>query len=293
LKKGYDAACDNEAIFLEDNAPVRLGVGKNMVKAIRYWCHAFKVLKETRLPGQRSRPSHPTELGSLLLRKQGCDEFLEDTGSLWYLHWKLVERPSIATAWQYAFTAFAEREFTVEQLDTALHVFVDRVYPTANIAPASIHKDVLCVIRTYSDTSDDGAITEDTIASPFTTLGLIRSVPESRSYEFSVGDKADLPDRVAVAAFLEYAAAVAPGARTIGIGKLLYEPGSPGMAFKLTESALVALIESVAAKTRRVSLADTAGLIQMSFADEPITLASELLSTHYQARTLPAESETR
>jgi hypothetical protein len=28
-----------------------------MVKAIRYWCHAFKVLEETRLAGQRSRPN--------------------------------------------------------------------------------------------------------------------------------------------------------------------------------------------------------------------------------------------
>ena len=152
---------------------------------------------------------------------------------------------------------------------------------------------MLCVIRMYSDTLDDDAITEDTIASPFTALGLIRSVPETRSYEFSIGEKPDLPDRVAVAAFLEFAAAVAPGARTIGIGKLLYEPGSPGMAFKLTESALVALIESVAAQTRRVSLADTAGLIQMSFVDEPTSLARELLSAHYQARTLPAESEIR
>jgi hypothetical protein len=64
------------------------------------------------------------------------------------------------------------------------------------------------------------------------------------------------------------------------------------MAFKLTESALVALIESVAAQSRRVSLADTAGLIQMSVVDEPTSLARELVSAHYQARTLPAESET-
>jgi hypothetical protein len=43
LKKGFDAASDDEAIFLDDDAPLRLGVGKNMVRAIRYWCHAFKV----------------------------------------------------------------------------------------------------------------------------------------------------------------------------------------------------------------------------------------------------------
>jgi len=32
--------------FLAEDAPVRLGVGKNMARSIRYWCNAFKVLAE-------------------------------------------------------------------------------------------------------------------------------------------------------------------------------------------------------------------------------------------------------
>lgn len=44
LKKGFDAALLDSGIFLRDDAPVRLGVGKNMARSIRYWCNAFKVI---------------------------------------------------------------------------------------------------------------------------------------------------------------------------------------------------------------------------------------------------------
>jgi hypothetical protein len=39
LKKGFDLAKQDPDIFLREDAPVRLGVGKNMVSAIRYWCN--------------------------------------------------------------------------------------------------------------------------------------------------------------------------------------------------------------------------------------------------------------
>lgn len=36
LKKGYDKAIENSAIFSEESVSTTLGVGKNMVKTIRY-----------------------------------------------------------------------------------------------------------------------------------------------------------------------------------------------------------------------------------------------------------------
>jgi hypothetical protein len=44
LKKGFDKSTEDEILFLREDAPVTLGVGKNMVKAIRYWSCAYKVL---------------------------------------------------------------------------------------------------------------------------------------------------------------------------------------------------------------------------------------------------------
>ncbi|BCX08907.1 MAG: hypothetical protein KatS3mg066_2766 [Fischerella sp.] len=71
LKKGFDAAKKNPGIFLQDDAPVRLGVGKNMVRAIRYWCSAFKILDKN---------NSPTMFGEKLLGNNGWDCYLEDPG---------------------------------------------------------------------------------------------------------------------------------------------------------------------------------------------------------------------
>src|SRR5262245_14730679 len=68
IKKGYDAAAAYPNIFNVPSAPVELGVGKNMVEAIRFWAFATKVI--TRLPHpQRPRLSvyTPTRLGRALL----------------------------------------------------------------------------------------------------------------------------------------------------------------------------------------------------------------------------------
>ena len=76
LKKGFDKASQDSGIFLREDAPVLLGVGKNMVRAIRYWCSAFKVLEN----------DSPTDFGTKLLGAGGWDEYLEDPASLWLLH---------------------------------------------------------------------------------------------------------------------------------------------------------------------------------------------------------------
>ena len=61
LKKGFDQAAKDPTIFLQDDATVRLGVGKNMVRSIRYWCSAFKLLES----------DCPTEFGNQLLGSTG------------------------------------------------------------------------------------------------------------------------------------------------------------------------------------------------------------------------------
>ncbi len=65
LKKGFDWAEKDSGIFVQPDAPVRLGVGKNMVRSIRYWCKTFKVLEEDR----------PTDFGRQLFSNSGWDSF--------------------------------------------------------------------------------------------------------------------------------------------------------------------------------------------------------------------------
>jgi hypothetical protein len=86
LKKGFDKASEDNSVFSKESAAVVLGVGKNMVKAIKYWCIAFKVVDETRNYGKFIH--NPTEFAQKLLGEGGWDPFLENPSSLWLLHWK-------------------------------------------------------------------------------------------------------------------------------------------------------------------------------------------------------------
>ncbi|MHB8804596.1 MAG: DUF4007 family protein, partial [Coriobacteriia bacterium] len=83
LKKGFDLAASDPEGFLAEDAAVRLGVGKNMVRAIRYWCRAFKVTAEHANPVRpRVSLDVPTEFGRRLMSDQGYDPYLENPASL-------------------------------------------------------------------------------------------------------------------------------------------------------------------------------------------------------------------
>jgi len=124
---------------------------------------------------------------------------------------------------------------------------------------------------------------EDVNDSPFTTLNLIQSTGDAKHYLFKVGQKLTLPPEVIVASCLEFAASRGTQ-KTIAIATLAYEIGSPGLAFKLGESAIYDAIEAVTASTDSLTLSDTAGLIQFSFKDHPLVLANDILDKYFQVK---------
>ena len=285
LRKGYVAAAADPEIFLRSDAHIQIGVGKNMARAIRYWCHSFKLLEEVPQAGRRSHSSVPTQFGRQLLDAGGWDPYLEDPASLWLLHWRLIQDPCSATAWRFAFTMYPRSEFTIEALVEALAEFARRDYPTARAATSSLQKDVACITRMYGEVESGVAITDETIQSPFAELGLIRHTGAKRSYRFESGPKPGLVAAVVVAACLEYAGRAAMGSSTISVSRLLHDIGSPGMAFKLTESALTTSIEEISGQHRGLTLADVAGVVQLSFRENPWLIANRLLDESYGTRS--------
>jgi hypothetical protein len=271
LPKGFRDASQDPEIFLREDAPVRLGVGKNMVRAIRYWCSAFKLLED----------DQPTDFGIQLLGQDGWDPCLEDPASLWLLHWKLLEWPSLATAWDFTFNRFRQSEFTVEDLFYKLCDYRDREV-SRSISDSSLKKDVSCLLRMYVAQSTKFQVSEDSLDCPFTELGLIHTAGDSRHYVFRVGHKPNLIPEIIVYACLQYHGQLASTAKTIPIANLLYDNGSPGLVFKLNESAIYEAIEAVGRRWDQIRLSDAAGKLQLVFRDEPLELAENILNNYYR-----------
>jgi hypothetical protein len=284
LKKGFDAALVDPSVFNRDDAPVTLGVGKNMVRAIRYWSLAFKILENN--PDKRGEVQ-PTDFGEYLLSEpDGFDPFIEDVATLWLLHWKLLEPPCQATAWYYMFNVLHRTRFAFSELTSGLSEFVEKVFPNYRLAQSSVKKDIGCIIRMYSEPRELSVAKEETIDSPFTVLGLLKRGTEKDQYQFSIGQKLNLPDSIIVVCCLEYVALKSQETRTISLNNLLYSAGSPGQAFRLDEQSLYSAIEKMAARTKSVSVSETAGLIQMSFHDNPELLAQDIMADYCRGRLL-------
>ena len=211
LKKGFDKAAENELVFTSENAPVILGVGKNMVKSIRYWSIAFKTLEEIRLLGNKGSKCVPSEFGSKLLGSKGWDPFLEDLGSLWLLHWNLMKSPVFATAWYFTFNIFNKHVFTNEDLLISLVEYNDRFFPGKTINESSLIKDINCILRMYVEYTSQKVLREDSIDCPFTELGVIKNYGDKKHFTFNVGPKPGLSAEIIVASCLDFISSIEIG----------------------------------------------------------------------------------
>ena len=80
LKKGYDFV-KAEKDFNAPEAVVDLGVGKNMVAAVRYWYKAFGLNKD----------AETSWIADYIFKSDmGKDPYMEDLGTLWLLHFLLI-----------------------------------------------------------------------------------------------------------------------------------------------------------------------------------------------------------
>src|SRR5262249_6266074 len=109
--KAYRALCADSSILTdEERAMVELGVGKNMVRSIRFWVEVMNVAAQQ----EQSRALEPTAFAHAIFADDiGFDPFLEDLRTLWLLHWHLstnAEAPVFA--WRYLLNHWPHAELT-------------------------------------------------------------------------------------------------------------------------------------------------------------------------------------
>lgn len=286
IKKGYTAAVSDPGVFVAPDATVRLGVGKNMVAAIRFWTTAFYVLE--RRPGRdnaRVMHSHPTRFGAALLDEEnGYDPYFEDVATLWVLHWHLVSAPSEVPVWWSTFNDFTSLEFSEAELTEFVNDEVAGVGWSPNVS--SIAKDVDCLLHMYAPRvarARQGI--DDVLDSPFRELGLITEAAGTHGrYRFNRGSKMGLSPEVVVYACLDFLARNEPEVRTATLTHLANDPGTPGRILKLTEAAMQDAFLTVANRHAQVSVSSPAGATQLAFDGDAADLAAMLLHAHYARR---------
>jgi hypothetical protein len=283
LRKAVTESAKAGDVFTDREATVKLGVGKNMVNAIRYWGLAFKILEQKANPERPRMPlTVPSAFGLRLLGDDGWDPYLEDAASLWLLHWKLLSPKCYAPVWWVAFNDFTAIQFSESQLTAhVLELAAAAGWPA--VVEASVKKDVDCLIRTYTVRRHGRQSLDDILDCPFRELGLIEAATgeEGRRWRFVVGEKPGLPDEIVTHAALDHAALSGDGARSISIARLAHDPGGPGVAFRLNETALFDALSRSATASGSLRVAEPGGLRQLLFDDDPAALADRVLTGYY------------
>ena len=276
LPKGFAEMKGNPRCFESDEAPVRLGVGKNMVHAIRYWLRAARMARVT------ADGMFATALGERLLSEDGWDPYLEDEGTLWLIHWLLAANPEEATAWWWFFNRFHKVEFSSAEAGEALLTFA-RENVTAKYSAAKARQDAALVLRMYARSGGGSGVGfEDALDSPLANLGLVSRLGGSRRYRSRAGRQEGLP--TGIVAFVLAELFELTGAAELAVDALMYGGAglpAPGAVFRLSEAALLAALEDCVERfPKDFRLQETAGLRQLFALRRVAPL--ECLRRHYE-----------
>ncbi len=272
LKKGLDAIADDPQIFARDEALVVLGVGKNMVTAIRHWLLATDLARAT------GRDITARPLGLALFCDDGFDPYLEDPATLWLLHWHLCGPGSSWFSAAYAFNFLREWEWTREKL-------VEGLVNTAaqnGKAPSgeTLKRDAEVFLNTYAPSERAGQNSEDGLDCPLRELGLITPTFEHH-FRFNVGPKSSLPPAVFAYALLKFWNWKAPNSATISAREIAHEAGSPGVIFKLDEDSTLAYLDELADLTNGAFRFEDTPLVRQVVRERSDLRLDDVLAAHY------------
>ncbi|MXZ93958.1 MAG: DUF4007 family protein, partial [Cenarchaeum sp. SB0678_bin_8] len=167
LKKAHDQVSKKTDVFRADDATVRFGVGKNMVRAIRFWSLAFKITKEGAKSGLMI-----TDLGDLIFRDgTGLDPYLERPETLWILHWLLLAPPCRVPTWWLIINQISGTVVGTRDLQDTVQELVKNNPQWNSPSPASVKRDIDVFLHTYTSKRDRLTI-EEYIDCPFRNMNL-------------------------------------------------------------------------------------------------------------------------
>ncbi len=258
ISKGmrYVKKTHGEVFIDKDENPMDvLGIGSNMVKALRYWLQALGITSE---PNSGRRVQTFTEFGNLIYE---YDPYIEEYGTLYLLHYKLATNVEMATSWYFFFNEFALSDFSKDDFALQIGNYIKIQDQDANVAARSIEDDFSCIINTYVPrykTMPNKVSAENNIDCPLGELGLIDILKKERNnviYKKAVPSAATFNPWVVLAVIQSNS----DGRTEIGLNELLTAEKNIGKVFNLDSITMLDVLHSVE-RTGELKIVRTAGL---------------------------------
>lgn len=285
LKQAYDHSLKDQDVFSRDDAPIVLGVGKNMVRSMKFWALAAKVLEVKE--GSRRARAAPTDLGRALFNDRGgLDLDLQRPETVWLIHWLLLAPQCCLPTWWAIMNGSGTGVYSAADL---LEEAESAVYSVDGWKPSrqSIKRDTDVFLHTYLSKKDKEP-TEDYLDCPLRTLGLLQQ--QDKDVRFVSGRKGGLSPLVVAYACLDFVARAEIPGRTISVNKLALEKGGPGTAFKISETDMAEMLDEAAGACGAVSVSHANRMPNMTFEGSAKDAALQVLYAMY-GRSVPGRRQ--
>jgi len=237
LYKGLKNIERDPQVFLGTNGnPMDvLGIGANMVKALRYWLQAVGLSEE---PSAGRKPQTITELGNVIYEN---DPYMEELGTLWLIHYNLATNEDEATAWYFFFNEFNLSEFSRDDFVLQLKNYI-RMHQTEDVSERSLEDDYNCIVNTYVPrikSNPQKVQPESNIDCPLGELGLIDIANrKTKLYRKCIPIRDSLPPLIVLAIILKQSA----GQKEIRISSIQNDKCNAGRVFNLDIITLTNLL---------------------------------------------------
>jgi len=275
LSKGMTAIRQDPRALRRKTASMDLGLGRNMVRALRFWLVATGLTKQE---WESQLVQALTPFGEMVWR---YDRYLEDEGTLWLIHYHLACSDDGATAWYWFFNHFAYTVFDQETFIEELGRWAINQEERKPVAQRTLERDFRVLVRTYLPTERERS-PEDLMESPMAELGLLESL-DGRQYRLAHPNPDRLHPLIVLYVLLQSRPGEPRSERQMGLTQALREPMSAGRVFNLGAAGLIDLLNRL--ETRypdwAVHLVRTAGLDQLTLPEEqPLAV----LEQYYEER---------
>ncbi|MDU1811750.1 DUF4007 family protein [Clostridium perfringens] len=168
ITKGLKEIKINPYVFSDKNAADILGVGSNMVSAIKYWITTLGLV-ESKVGENRKTKYILSNLGKIIYEK---DLYIEERFTLWILHYMLVKNQNSATTWNLVFNNFDVKEFSKDELFNFLNLEYTRLVGEGEFSVKSLNDDCTCLLKTYYS-DNENLNPEENLICPFSELNIL------------------------------------------------------------------------------------------------------------------------
>jgi hypothetical protein len=255
LPKGYHFLKEGKQ-FSQESAVAALGVGKNMVSAIKYWLEAFNIC---------DNHLELTPFADFIFGPTGVDPYLEDPATLWLLHYQLVTLKR-ASLYHLVFNEF--RKERIEFSRNLLERFIKRNLDERNqsSSPNTIESDISVFLRTYIRPKSAAQNIEENFSSLLIDLELIEEIRKKDEeknlwYRIENSEREDVPEEIILFCILDNQSY----GQSISLQSLLSDVNSVGNVFALNGNGLVRKIKNLTRKYRFITYMDDAGSREIQF----------------------------